>query len=242
MQTAEMIDQLEREGQRMSAGKPDLDRTVPTCPEWTVRDLLGHTGQVNRWATEIVAKGLADPTGIDSPVVPEDAGIWEWFSDGNAALVAALRSAPADLDCWTFYPSSSPLAFWARRQAHETAVHRVDLESVGGSATPFAPAFAADGVDEVLFYAALALSDRFRTDAPERLSFGCSDVPRTWSVELGPDGATTTHAETPVDAGCQVTGSASDLYLSLWRRQPPDRLTVTGDRSIFQRFLEHVAI
>ena len=43
-----------------------------------------------------------------------------------------LRSAPADLDCFTFLPAESARHFWARRQAHETAIHRVDAENAAG--------------------------------------------------------------------------------------------------------------
>ncbi|MER6443505.1 hypothetical protein ABT275_45720 [Streptomyces sp. NPDC001185] len=38
------------------------------------------------------------------------------------------------MTCWTFNPARvpSPLAFWTRRQAHETAVHRYDAEAATG--------------------------------------------------------------------------------------------------------------
>src|SRR5262249_53658636 len=49
-----------------------------------------------------------------------------WFREGHAALVQALSVAGPDLNCWAFLAAPSPLAFWARRQAHETAIHRVD--------------------------------------------------------------------------------------------------------------------
>ena len=72
---------------------------------------------------------------------------------GSATLHSyeALRSAPADLECWTFLPADSPLAFWARRQAHETTIHRVDVESISASLTPLDAQLSADGIDELLF-------------------------------------------------------------------------------------------
>jgi uncharacterized protein (TIGR03083 family) len=84
--------------------------------------------------------------GLDQvvPAQPEDDVLVEWFVAGHAALVQALRDADPDLACWTFLPAPSPLAFWARRQAHETGIHRVDAESPADSITPFPPAFAAD--------------------------------------------------------------------------------------------------
>lgn len=38
------------------------------------------------------------------------------------------RWAAGYVDCWTFLDAPSPLAFWARRQAHETAIHRADAQ------------------------------------------------------------------------------------------------------------------
>ena len=37
--------------------------------------------------------------------------------------------------CFAFLPAPSPLAFWARRQAHETGIHRADVESAGFACT-----------------------------------------------------------------------------------------------------------
>ena len=72
-------------------------------------------------------------------------------AQGCDGLADALAAAPDDLECWTFLPAPSPRAMWARRQAHETAIHRVDAELAAG--TPVwrcDAAFAADGVDELL--------------------------------------------------------------------------------------------
>ena len=42
------------------------DAPVPTCPGWTVRDLLAHQGMVHRWATAVVR---ADPADVDDVAV-----------------------------------------------------------------------------------------------------------------------------------------------------------------------------
>ncbi len=82
---------------------------------------------------------------------PRTPTLASWLRDGCAALAAALEAAPPDLQCSTFLRAPSPLAMWARRQAHETAIHRVDAELAAGLA-PSAdnPVFAADGADELL--------------------------------------------------------------------------------------------
>src|SRR5690606_39584907 len=44
-----------------------------------------------------------------------------------------------------------PICSWARRQAHEAAIHRIDVElAAGAEPTTFDTAFATDGADEAL--------------------------------------------------------------------------------------------
>src|SRR5216683_6561452 len=165
------IGALRREGELLAdaAQRAGMAAQVPACPGWAVRDLLKHTGYVHRWATGFVAQGLTRPAGASEEEIlgqgPGDAELPGWFREGHAALVRALDTAGPDLDCWAFLAAPSPLAFWARRQAHETAIHRADAERAAAAAGPAAaagaaagparsavyePAFAADGVDELL--------------------------------------------------------------------------------------------
>ena len=44
---------LAEEAERVLMSDP-----VPTCPEWTVRQLVEHLGGVHRWATMIISEGL----------------------------------------------------------------------------------------------------------------------------------------------------------------------------------------
>ncbi|MCH7670054.1 MAG: maleylpyruvate isomerase family mycothiol-dependent enzyme [Acidobacteria bacterium] len=81
---------------------------------------------------------------------PDDSDLINWYLDTNANLVDALESAPPDVESFTFLPAPSPLAMWARRQAHETAIHRFDAENAAGIASEFDPTFAIDGIDELL--------------------------------------------------------------------------------------------
>ena len=108
------------------------DAPVPTCPGWTVRDLLAHQGMVHRWATAVVRGD--DPAGVDDAALeaegratPDPVG---WLIDGAQPLVDALRAAPDDLAVMTFLKAAPPArAFWARRQCHETTVHALDALS-----------------------------------------------------------------------------------------------------------------
>ena len=252
------VDRLEREGQLLAAAAASagFGAPVPSCPGWRVRDLLAHTGYVHRWAAGFVAEGRTGP--VDTPgepdllrLAPADGDLLAWFSEGHAALVRTLRDAPADVRCWSFLPAPSPLAFWARRQAHETAIHRVDAEQAaaagpdeaggglagdagtgaqGGGVTPFAGRFAADGVDELLtgFLARSMRRGRWQ-GRPGRLGIHGRDEAgeADWLVVTAPDGASVSRAAGPAD--CDVTGSAASLYLAVWNRGPVAGLEVRGD-------------
>ena len=157
MEVAEHRDELRVQGARLlqAAASSSLDAAVPTCPAWALRDLVRHLGGVHRWATEIVARPRTEPWDVDLEELvgtwPTDDELLEWFRQGHSALVAALTQADPTVACWTFLSAPSPLAMWARRQAHETAIHRVDAElAEGGIITPLSARFADDGIDELL--------------------------------------------------------------------------------------------
>jgi len=239
----EHIAALERDGALLAAaaGRAGLDAMVPPCLPWRVRDLLRHLGFVHRWAAGYVSQAreeMVDEPAEDELLLagPGDGELLGWFCDGHAELVRALRSADPRLRCWTFLPAPSPLAFWARRQAHETAIHRADAESVAGEVATFPASFAADGIDELImgFWA----RGRARADRPSRLRIRATDAGGDWLVDLGAGTAArrgAAAADCAVD--CTVAGPASDLYLLLWNRPRPggqdaDRVTVGGDPGV----------
>lgn len=210
---------------------------VPACPDWQVRDLLLHTGGVHRWAREFVSGRtvpLELPEAHDiADDIPTDSELPEWLRVGCTALVASVRSAPHDLRCWTFLRASSPLAHWARRQAHETTVHRVDAEAAAGKVGPVEPALAADGIDELLDCFAVR-SQRMRLESPHTLHVSATDTGSDWTVLIsngrpvvrrgGPDGA----------ADTTLRGTAHELYLALWNRAPLWPLHVAGDATVVE--------
>ena len=260
---------LRRQGEMLAsaAQRAGLATAVPSCPGWAVRDLLRHTGYVHRWATGFVAEGLTRPGGASEEEIlsqgPADAQLPGWFCEGHAALVRALDAAPPDLECWTFLAAPSPLAFWARRQAHETAIHRVDAEqaasaadqaestagqpaSTAGPAGPvppangaaFEPAFAADGVDELLMgFLARGIRRGNWTGLGGSLAIHADDGTAgraDWLIAGDP--AAPGVSRGTGRANTHVTGPASELYLMLWNRGRGDRLQVTGDPGILAAF------
>jgi uncharacterized protein (TIGR03083 family) len=173
---------------------------------------------------------------------PADIDLTGWLGQGCTDLVTALADAPDDLQCWTFLAAPSPRAMWARRQAHETAVHRVDAQLAAGiPVTPCAPAFAADGIDELVVSFVPRRSSKLRADPPASLAVRCTDVDASWRLRMDADGVTTT-AGTGSDGACTVSGTAHDLYLALWNRTGADDPAVEGDRAVLGQFSEAVRI
>jgi uncharacterized protein (TIGR03083 family) len=226
MDVAEHLDHLARDGPLLAAAAASAggDAPVAAC-RWNVRTLVTHVGGVHRWAAAVV--GAASPAKVDAAARavgtgPGDDRLLDWFHDGHSALVAALRAAPADLTCFTFLPAPSPLAFWARRQAHETAIHRADAESAAGAITPFDVAFAQDGIAEMLLGFARRRSNAIGTAGT--IALRPLDGGSAWLITVG--GEKITARESEADAQTVLAGSSSDLYLWLWNR--PSAVEVTG--------------
>jgi len=243
MDTAEFVEILDREG-RLLAAAAELagsDAKVPTCPDWQVRDLLRHTGMVHRWATAFVAEQHASYHPDGGLPDLDGAELLTWFREGHRQLVDTLASAAPDVRCWHFLPAPSPLAFWARRQAHETTVHRIDAESAGGG-TPgeIAPAFAEDGIDELLSGFHARSRSRVRSEEPRVLRVRATDADgAVWTVRLSQEPPAAVRGASG-DADCEVAGSAAQLYLALWNRLPFPR--VTGDASVATLWREKSAV
>jgi uncharacterized protein (TIGR03083 family) len=239
VKVSEHLDRLAEEGPALAAAaeRAGLDAAVPTCPEWTVRDLVKHTGNVHRWATvHVTTPRKSDLDDAETKAlfaqVPADESLTRWYREAHAALVEALRNAPEDIGCWYFLPAPSPLAFWARRQAHETAIHRADAESAVGVPPAAVPAeFAADGVDELLTCFYTRSRSRLRLDDPRTFAVVATDVDAAWTFEIRPD-RNAARPGAADDAHCRLSGRASDLYLALWNRRGFDGLDVTGDGSV----------
>lgn len=252
MEIIDCVKTLAREGELLAsaAERAGTDAPVPTCPDWEVADLLRHTGSVHRWAAGYVREGLTERAPF--PDAPELAGaeLLAWFREGHSALVRTLSEAPADMECWTFLPTAppSPLAFWARRQAHETTVHRLDAEAALGTAFgPVEPLFAADGVDELLTGFHARPTSRVRTAEPRVLRVRASDTGAVWTVHLSQDPARTVRGGADggtdaVPADCTLTGEAAWLYSALWNRLLLTGPGVTGDAKLARLWADTAGI
>ena len=171
MEVDDLVEAIREQGDLLAtaAEKAGADAAIPTCPAWCMRDLVRHQGEVHRWATAIVRDQLADPT-VAPPAWPDDDELVTWFRSGCTALADVLEHAEPAMQCFAFLPAPSPLVFWARRQALETGVHRVDAQSAVGPITPFDIDLAVTGIEEMLFGFASRSRSRLRAPSPRALA------------------------------------------------------------------------
>ncbi|MCX2933849.1 maleylpyruvate isomerase N-terminal domain-containing protein [Mycobacterium sp. CVI_P3] len=131
----------------------DLSTPVPTCPEWTLEQLMRHVGRGDRWCAQIVAEQSMDfidprtvadgkpPAGRDNEIA--------WLNAGAQQLIDAVAATGADTPVWTFL-GPRPAEWWIRRRLHEVVVHRADAAIALGSHFDVDPAIAADAITEWL--------------------------------------------------------------------------------------------
>lgn len=242
MEIQDHVVELERQGRALAsaAERAGPDAVVPPCPGWAVRDLLAHTAGVHEWAASFVrADPDADPD-HDLPPAAPDEDLVARYRAAHADLVAALRAAPPDLVTWTFLRAPSPLAFWARRQAHEAAIHRSDAEAAAGSTVTYDSTFAADGIDEVLRGFFARPGRRLRSEVPRTLLVAPDDRPERWLSTIGPEGCRTELLTGDAPADCSLRAPASELYLLLWNR--PSTRRVEGDHAVLDLWRERAQI
>lgn len=244
----ELIGVVATEGRRFAAAarRGPWDAGVPGCPGWDLRDLVRHLSEIHLWAAANVAQRPGATLDLDdrsdlteswpdlAVFWPDDDELVDHYLATNANLVRALESAPPDLSVPTFLPAPSPLAMWARRQAHETSIHRFDAESATGTVTGFDPLLAADGVSELLygFYRNVQRTNdrQFPIETAGTMHIHARDTGDHWYMAIGPSGMARID---PTGAPeLTVTGTASDLYVSLWNRADDSHLSATGDRRL----------
>ena len=242
MEITEHIDALRCQGDLLAdaATRAGLDASVPTCPSWQVKDLLRHTGYIHRWAARHITE--CPDAVLDGPPEADilrggaaDPDLLVWFRAGHAALVETLSTADPGLVCATFMDAPSALAFWARRQAHETAIHRADAESASGVRPEYGPVFAADGIDELIMGFGQRRKYRPSADRDGSMQVCTTDTGHAWHVGAE-DGRIQAHREpagphSAAPAESKVAGPASGLYLFLWNRCDAAQagVTIAGD-------------
>lgn len=218
------LDHLHRDAGRLLASAP-LDAPVPSCPGWTVADLLDHVAGV--YEHKVVAVRTAARPEEDGLPAP-GADPYERLRTQYEALTAELAAHGPDDPSWTWWPPEQNVGFWHRRMAQESAVHRWDAEQAAGQVSPIPDDLAVDGIDEILGWLAWPFDP-----APTPLD-GRMVVLRAgghaWAVTLRPGAYEPVGASSAAPtADASVTGDPEAMLLWLWGRAPDDALAIGGD-------------
>jgi uncharacterized protein (TIGR03083 family) len=228
---------------------------VPSCPGWTLTDLVLHLGYVHRSVARTIAERLRQQPewgdlswlGLEpgqlgwlrpgrAPAgAPLPANLPDWFAAGASALEGEFRSAAPGQPVWT-WSAEQTVGFWQRMQSIEAAVHRWDAEKALGRAQPVDAELAANAV--VQTFTVMAPMRRTYGQAPpgegERFRFIRTDGTGDWAVEFRGEDVTLVDPSGPTDL--TLAGTASDLMLYLWQRLPPESLDLRGDTSLLGRY------
>ena len=222
---------LRHEGAALAgaARATDLANAVPSCPGWDVARLTGHVAHAYRWVTHIVrthADAEVFPDDVPGPSGDDPVAVYE---DALAELVETLTNEAPDAPAWNWSEQDMTVAFWARRMAHETAVHRWDAQLAHGDPRPVEPDLAADGADESLgVFLPHYLHEHPQDGLRGTFRVEATDTRDVWHGTLHPDRADLTRNDAPADA--TIRGSASDLLLAFWGRDV--RVETSGDERI----------
>ena len=216
-----------------------LEPSVPSCPGWTVADLVQHTAVVYLHKIESMRTGGA-PQDWPPPGI-EDRDPRELYTEAARALLAELVSHDPAEACDTWWPPDRTVGFWYRRMALETAVHRVDAELGHDVLTPVDDALALDGTDEVLrimLQVPWALTQPSAEPVNSRVRL--SSTGRSWTVTLSAEQVLVDESDSTA-VPIEIAGSPDDLFLWLWGRRNDAALAVTGEADVAAAFRRRVA-
>ncbi|MEY9928981.1 uncharacterized protein (TIGR03083 family) [Catenulispora sp. GP43] len=227
------------------ASADDLDVQVPTCPDWTLRDLAQHLGDGRRRQAAIVTAGpgaeppaKTDPKG--APTAPRDREALDaWLAEATELMLDALRQAGPDRGCWTWWgQSQAPQTSGAiaRHQIQEIAVHTYDAQLTQGAAQPLPTDVAVEGVDEFLVtVAATSVPWPFK---PATIDLHAAEG-GSWRLTLNADGVRADGLAADAEPGDMVVrGTANELVLYLNDRTPLDSLEITGTSEPMEQLAE----
>jgi uncharacterized protein (TIGR03083 family) len=213
----------------LAAARQGLDPKVPGCPEWTVGDLAYHLGSMYRFHAAHVQRGITSkPEELDL-VDPPDSELLQWVDDGVDELLIAFRSVDPQLPAWNWAPQAPQVAaFWPRRMAIETAVHRWDGQSAFNDAQGIDLELAVDGIDEMLTVIGPAHT---KPDFPTGTVVvrPTDDRDAVWAVRTAPD-TFEVLADVPASPDAVIEGTATALLLAFWGRAVD--YTSTGDPAL----------
>ncbi len=228
--TDSYIEATEREGAAVGAvaATGDLDASVPSCPRWSLQKLVGHLGWVYNWVSAHVEQRSATMLNRDDvPRPPQGQAVVDWYAAAHARVLDGLRDLDPAEEIWSWAGVNTG-AFWHKRLAHESLIHRWDAENAVGEPGRLDSDLAADGVDE-LAEVILPFQAGVTTDPlPEgTLHLHRTDGHGEWLWRIAERRVVTERIHARGDVAVRGTGEQLDLVL--WGRIQPDAVEVFGE-------------
>lgn len=224
----------------------DWSVPVPTCPGWTLLQLLRHVGRGDRWAAQIITDRAAvslDPRLVRDGKPPADApGAIRWLTESPAVLLAAVDTAGPRTAVSTFL-GPREAGWWIRRRLHEATVHRADAAIALGTPYGLRAELAADGISEWFERLAHEQGNGRPPSLPAGKSMTLLATDRqltdnSWTV-LGGSAGVRLVSGPAVRADVTLTGPTTGLLLALLRRRSATdaSVSVQGDAALWRSWL-----
>jgi uncharacterized protein (TIGR03083 family) len=231
---ANLLDVLEVEGERLATSTigSDPESQVPHLPGMRLGEVVRHVGSVYRMVVSWLRDGRRPTRWQRAP--GEDQSLVDYLRAGLLEVVTELaRHDPLEA-APTWWPKHQNYGFWYRRLAHETTVHRHDVQMSGAAATVggIPPEMALDGVDEILSLwfthrlGVLGVSDV----RPGRVAIHTGG--RRWIAQTTATGTSAWRAEGDEQVDAIVSSDPAGMYLWLWGRRPGAHVLEAGDPEV----------
>jgi uncharacterized protein (TIGR03083 family) len=210
-----------------------LSQPVPSCPGWTVADVVTHTSYVYVHKVRVMADGGWPDAW--PPATYDDLEPIEFLRQAKDELFEEFARHDPSEQTATF-GADSTIMFWARRMALEIAVHRYDVELAHDEVTEVADDVALDGIDELLkvFLAGDYLDPDDPTEHPVNAAIAISAGGHQWVADVRDKHIAVTDG--PGDVAATVSGSPSDVFLWMWGRRHDAAVDLGGDGEVIGEF------
>ena len=219
----------------------DLSSPVPSCPDWTLKDLVEHTAMVYLHkvkATELGGEDMADwPPDISGrPTL-------DVFENAYAQLTNMFATHDPSDHSGTWYDPDQTVGFWIRRMAQETVIHRRDAELAVGDADSGRPRTRRGRHHRTARHLHRLPDPQVEQGIQPALEPSDGDSllvdagGARWLATIGLGGVEVSRMQQPSDATVQVSGAPSDVLFWLWNRTSPadGSVDVQGDDATLER-------
>jgi uncharacterized protein (TIGR03083 family) len=202
----------------------DPESIVPGCPGLTLAETARHVGSQYRMMWRWLRQGKRPQEWQREPAPGQD--LAGYVRSGVAPLLAELSAHDPAEPCQTWWDEEQNYGFWRRRMAHETTVHRYDIQGATGMVPDDVPDdIALDGIDEILtlwFTHRLAVLNvsGTREQVVSIQAGGLEWLARSGTVRTSVHRPGDPPDTTTAIVNATISGSPTHVYLWLWGRLP----------------------